>query len=150
MAIDFAKFDKSVNLEGLKHDVEEAKNNTGGDFKEVPHDKYEVEINKLTLTTSKKGDPMFSCWMKILEGEYKGSMIFMNQVITQGFQIHIVNDFLRSLKSGIDVEFVSYKDYSELVLDIAEAIDGKFEYLVDYGEKKGFNTFKIEEVFEVE
>ena len=42
---------------------------------------------------------MVTCWMKIVEGEYKGSLIFMNQVVTQGFQIHIVNEFVRSLIS---------------------------------------------------
>lgn len=150
MAVDFAKFDKSMNLEGLKQDIEEAKNNSGGEFKEVPYDKYEIAINKLTLTTSKKGDPMFSCWMKIVEGEYKDSMIFMNQVITKGFQIHIVNEFLRSLNSGIDVDFTSYKEYADLIFDIAEAIDGNKEYLVDYSERKGFSVFKIEEVYDVE
>lgn len=152
MAIDFTKFDKTMDLEGLKNDVTEAQNNDGGSFKEVPHDKYEVAINKLELTVSKKGDPMLACWMKILEGEYEGAMIFMNQVVTKGFQIHIVKKFLRSLVEGLDitVDFDSYKQFAELILDISEAIDGKKEYLVNYGENKGFNTFDIEEVYDVE
>lgn len=152
MAVDFNKFDKEMNLDNLKSDVAEAQTNDGGTFKEVPHGKYEVEITKLELTVSKKGDPMLSCWMKILEGEYENSMIFMNQVVTQGFQIHIANKFLRSLVEEMDivVEFESYAQYAEMILDIAEAIDGKREYLVDYGENKGFNTFTIKDVFEVE
>lgn len=152
MGVNFDKFDKMVDLDGLKNDITEAQENTGGNFKEVPHDKYEVEINKLELTVSKKGDPMMSCWMKIIEGEYNGSMIFMNQVVTKGFQIHIANKFLRSLVDGMDitVEFESYKQYAELIMDIHEAIEGKREYLVNYGENKGFNTFDIEDIFEVE
>lgn len=149
--MDFSKFDKSIDLEGLKNDIEEAKENGTGDFKEVPLGKYEVKIDKLELTESKKHDPMLTCWMKILEGEYEGSMIFMNQVITQGFQIHIANEFLRSLGTEHDVEFESYSQYANLVMDIAEAIDGKFEYLVDYGQtKKGFNTFEIEDVYDAD
>lgn len=75
----------------------------------------------------------------------------MNQVITQGFQIHIVKEFLRSLKSDFDVEFESYEQFEKLVLDIHEAIDDQFEYALEYGENnKGFNTFKITEVFELE
>ena len=149
--IDFTKFDRSMDLEGIKKDIEDAKSN-GGEFKDVPHDRYEVEIAKLELTTSKKGDPMLSCWMKILEGEYKGSMIFMNQVVTQGFQIHIANKFIRKLVEGMDVEveFESYSQYAELVLDISEEIDGKREYLMEYGENKGFNTFEIIEAYDVE
>ena len=151
MAIDFSKFDKSMDLEGLKKDIAVA-NESDNNFKEVPHDDYEVEIVKLELTESKKHDPMVSCWMKILEGEYKGSMIFMNQVVTQGFQIHIVNTFLRDLVDGmnIEVEFTSYAQYAELLLDISEAINDKREYLVTYGERKGFNTFEIQEAYNLE
>lgn len=150
--VDFSKFDKAMDLDGLKNDIADAQTNSGGEFREVPHDSYEVEINKIELTTSKKGDPMFSCWMKIIEGEYENSMIFMNQVVTQGFQIHIVNGFLRSLVEGmnIDVSFETYSQYAELILDIAEAIDGQREYLVNYGERKGFNTFAIEKVYDVD
>lgn len=149
MAIDFSKFDKKVDLEGLKSDIKEAESN-GGDFKEVPHGNYEVKIQKLELGESKKGDPMFICWMKILSGDFKNSLIFMNQVVTQGFQIHIVDDFLRSLDSGVDVGFESYAQYADMIMDVAEAIDGNLEYAVEYGENKGFNTFKITDVFEVE
>lgn len=151
MAIDFSKFDKSMDLEGLKNDIAAA-NENDNNFKEVPHDDYEVEIVKLELTESKKHDPMVSCWMKILEGDYKGSMIFMNQVVTQGFQIHIVNNFLRDLVDGmnINVEFVSYVQYAELLLDIAEAINDKREYLMTYGERKGFNTFEIQKAYDLE
>lgn len=151
MAIDFSKFDKVMDLEGLNKDIKEAEENGGGDFREVPHDTYEVTITKLELGESKKHDPMVSIWFKILTGEYKGSLIFMNQVVTKGFQIHIVNDFLRSLDSGIDVEWPgSYSKYASLLLDVHEAIDGKFEYGIEYGEKNGFNTFKVTEVFEVD
>lgn len=152
MAVDFSKFDKNVDLEGLQADITEASNNSGGTFKEVPHDKYEVSIEKLEMTVSKKDDPMLTCWMKILDGEYKNSRIFMNQVVTQGFQFHIANEFLRSLVEGMEIEikFESYVQYAGLVMDVHEAIDGQREFLVDYGEKKGFNTFKIEEVYDVE
>ena len=74
----------------------------------------------------------------------------MNQLITQGFQIHIVNEFLRSLETGLDVEFVDYHQYNELLLDIAEAIESQsLEYLLSYEQNsKGYNVFKIKEVFE--
>lgn len=150
MAIDFSKFDQKVDLEGLKKDVTEAQENGGGDFKEVPLGKYEVAITKLELGESKKGDPMVKVWFKIVEGEYKNSLLFMNQVVTQGFQIHIVNEFLRSLEAVDEVTFESYSQFNELLMDIFEAVEGKFEYVLDYGESKGFNTFKIEEIFELD
>lgn len=155
--MDFSKFDKMVDIDGLKKDIADAEANGGGaDFKDVPHGYYEVSIDKLELTETKKtGKPMVSCWMKIIgDCEFKGQRIFMNQVITQGFQIHIMNSFLRSLlpdDSGIDVEFTGYADYNDLLLDITEYIDHKFEYAIEYGENnKGFDTFQITDIFELD
>ena len=149
MAIDFSKFDKMVDVAGLKKDIESARENTG-DFREVPHGNYEVAVNKMELTESKKGDPMVTIWFKIVSGEFKNSLIFMNQVVTQGFQIHIVNELLRAMDSGVDIDFESYSQYAQLLMDVHEAIDGSLEFALEYGERKGFNTFKITEVFEVE
>lgn len=142
-------FDNAIDAKGLAEDVQNAADNT---FKTVDHGDYEVSIEKMELVASKKNDPMVTIWFKVVsEGEFKGSLIFMNQVITQGFQIHIVNEILRAMNSGLNVEFKSYKQYGNLIMDIHEAISGKFEYALSYKEgKKGFNTFEITEVFELE
>lgn len=152
MAIDFSKFDKNVDLEGLKNDVEEAENNEGGNYKEVPHGDYEVSIKKMELGQSKKGEPMFICWFKILEGEFKNSMLFMNQVVTQGFQISIVKHFLQDLTDGLDVDviFESYSQFNDLILDIAEKLEDEREFLIEYGERKGYSTFKVNEVYNLD
>lgn len=145
--MDFSKFDKKIDLEGLKQDIADSANN---DFKEVPLGTYEVAITKLELGESKKSDPMVKVWFKILEGEFKNSIIFMNQVVTKGFQIHIANEFLRSLGTNIDIRFESFSQYANLIADVYEAVNGNFEYALEYGESKGFNTFEIIEIFEVE
>jgi hypothetical protein len=71
----------------------------------------------------------------------------MNQVCNQDFQIYLARQFLRSLDSGIEVVFESYTQFANLIMDIAEAIES-LEYEVKYGEKKGFNTFEITEVYD--
>ena len=62
-------------------------------------------------------------------------------------------DHLESLTEDEDnhfiVSFTSYKQFSQLVLDVAEAIDGNLEYAVDYDDSR-FNSITVEEVFEVE
>lgn len=142
------KFDEMIDTKALKEEVEKASEQ--GDFPEVPHGTYEVKIEKLELVESKSGKPMMTCWMKILDGEYKGQRLFYNQVLHVGFGIHKANEFLRSLDSGLDIEFENFKQYNDLLLDVHEAIDGKLEYAVKYGEdRKGFNTFEIKEVFDV-
>lgn len=151
MANVWEKFDKEIDTKGLQEDVKEAAENGAGSFKEVPHGQYEVQVNKLELVASKKGDPMVTIWFKVLTGEYKGSLIFFNQVITQGFQIHIVNELLRSMDTDIEIEFNNYKDYGNLLMDVMESIDGQLEFGLKYGEgKKGFSTYEITDVFEVE
>ena len=148
--MNFEKWNSAVNLEGLKEDIEKAKENSGnGEYKEVPHGDYEVKIVKMELKESKKGDPMVTIWFEILEGEYKKSKLFMNQVITQGFQVHIVCELLRSLETGIEIEFVDYKQFNDLLLDIAEKCDtDKLEFALKYEDNKGFDKFTITEVFE--
>lgn len=44
--------------------------------------------------------------------------------IYEGLQVHICNEFLRSLNTGIDVEFITYMQYSELIESIFEQIKG--------------------------
>lgn len=143
------EYDKKVDKKGLQEDINKAKENNV-EYKEVPLGQYEVAVEKMELKKSKNDDAMVSIWFKIIAGDYKGQFLFMNQVITQGFQIHIVNEFLRSLDTKVDVEFTSYSDYAKLLETIKEAIDKEqIEYGIEYGEKKGFKTFKITDVFEI-
>lgn len=155
----FSKWDKEIDIEGLQKDIEDAAENGGqGNFKEVPHGNYEVAINQMELKASKKGDPMVSIWFKVVsEGEYKGSLIFYNQVVTQGFQIHMVNEMLRKMCEEIPdapvIEFKTYKQYSELLMDIYEAVADNFEYALKYAankKNKDFSTYEITEVFVLE
>lgn len=151
MANVWEKFDKQFDTKALKDDIKEAAEN-GTTFVDVPLGTYEVAIEKMELVESKSSSqPMVSMWFKILVGEFKNSRIFMNQVINKGFQIHIVNEFLRSLQSGLVVEFETYGQYAQLLMDIHECIDQNMEYALKYGEtNKGFKTFEITDVFVVE
>lgn len=147
----WTKFDKEFDNEALRDEVKEAAENGGsGEYREVPTGDYEVEIEKLECTSSKKGDPMVTVWFNILEGDFEGSKIFMNQLITKGFQIHIVNEFLRSLGTDNDVEFKTFSQYEELINKIFDDLDSDgLEYRLKYGKsKKGYSTFEIKEVYD--
>ena len=111
------KFDKEIDVEGLKADAKEAAKN-GGNFKEVPHGTYEVKVDKMELKESKTGKPMLSIWFKILDGQYKNSLIFYNQVLSTGFGLHSANEFLRSMDSDVNIEFANFKQYNNMILDI--------------------------------
>ena len=144
----FEKWNSNVDLAGLQKDVKDAQDNNK-EFEKVPYGEYEVKVDKMELKSSKKGDPMVSIWFTILEGKYKKSKLFLNQVITQGFQVHIVNELLRSMKTDLNIEFVDYKQYAELLLDVAEECDtNNLEFALKYEDNKGYDKFTITEVFE--
>lgn len=147
----FEKWNSKVNAADLAKQVKELEKGRSTDFEEVPFGTYEVKVDKMELKESSNGNPMVSIWFKVLTGEQKGRLIFMNQVVMQPFQIHIANEFLRSLESEIEVDFNGdYEDYNNMILDIHEEIDGKLEYLLEYGEnKKGYATYQIQEVYDV-
>lgn len=146
----FEKFDKALNTEELAKEVNELKQN-GQTMERVPHGKYEVKLSKIEIVECKsekhKGEPMIKASFKIIAGEKKGKLIFMNQLIVLPFQIHLMNQFLKSLDTGLDVEFTTYSKYAYLLKDIEEECE-KLEFVLDYSENKGFDKFTIEEVFE--
>lgn len=149
--INWDKFDSNVDVEGINEDLQNNKDNFG-EFKEVPLGEYEVRVNQMELTTSKKGDPMLAIRFQILDGPFKNALVFYNQVLTLGFQIHMANEMLRSFDTGLDIpsEFKGYSALNELILDVSEEIDAQgLEYALKYDEnKKGYKTFEIMEVFE--
>lgn len=149
MAVNWDEFDKKVDHEALNEDVKNAASGNG-QFEDTPLGEYEVKIVKLELTQSKKGSPMGVCWFEILAGPHKKAKIFYYQVVDSGFKIDIFNKFLRSLDSGVDVIWnKSYKDYANMILDVAEAIENAgLEYALKYDETdKGFKTYEITDVF---
>ena len=147
----FDKWDKNIDTDGLAKDAKEAEENGGsGEYPEVPTGKYEVKVEKMEIKESSKGSPMFVCWFRIVNGRYENNLLFMNQVITQGFQIGIVNDLIRSMDVIEDVEFKNYNQYNDLVMDVFEQIDGKLEFLLEFKKsKKDFPIYTIKEVYEV-
>lgn len=152
----FEKWGKEFNEEELAKDAAEVSQNNSGSYKQVPHGDYEVEVHQMELKESSKGNPMVSIWFKIVsDGEFKGSMIFMNQVVTQNFQIHIVNDILRTMVSEMPdapvVEFKTYKQYANIIMDVFEAVNGNYEFALSYKKgKNDFSTYEITEVFTLE
>ena len=148
----FAKFNAMIDVEGLKQDVETAATNTG-DFVEVPVGDYEVKVTKIELgqtgeRSKTPGMPMAKVWFDILAGEYKGQKIFMNQMLTSGFGIHKMNELLNSLETGIPVVFENFEQYADLFKQIFDAVDGKAEFQLAYGQNnKGYSTYTIVQRF---
>lgn len=151
----FDKYAKNINAEELKASQKEISENSN-EYPEIPLGKYPVKIEKMEAKESSTKKPMVSIWFKILEGKYKGGMIFYNGVFHEDWMRHRVVDFLASILDddshnaeinlilkGNDLDVIN-----DFIMDIHEEIDGKLEYLLEYGERKGYNTYKIKEVYD--
>lgn len=148
--IDFSKYDKKTDLEGLKEDTQKAIEN-GGEFEEVPTGTYEVSISELELTMSKSNKPMVKIWYTILSGDYENNKIFQYQLVDTGQKLAIIKPLLEKLTDGeIDVTFESFSQYANLINEIKDFVeDNSLEYSLEYSEnKKDFKTYRILEVFE--
>lgn len=152
---DFAEFDNMVNLAEMKKDIDEAVKNGGTDYPEIPAGKYKVSLKKLELGTTKDKRPMVKGQFQIVEGKFKKQNIFYNRVIygtkNDSNMIASALGFLKSL--GVTEEvgpitFEGYKQFSELLLDIAEDCSGALIYTVDYDPEK-FNSISVKDFEEV-
>ena len=160
MAINWDKFDKQVDFDGIQDKVNEAAEM--GDFPEIPVGKYEVKVDSMELGKSKKkddgsgDDPMLKITFEILDGEFKGYKLFYNGVMQPGnekaigFQVHNNNEMLRSLIGDDDVEFKNFSQYAQEIDDIAdEIIEDGWEYIIEKGEtNKGYDTYTVVEILE--
>lgn len=145
----FDKFNGMFDMDGLKSDIADAASNNM-ERVEVPEGDYEVKVTKLELgatgeNSKTPGMPMAKVWFKIIsEGAYKGQMIFMNQMLTTGFGIHKMNEFLTSLQTDAEVSFENFTQYANLMAQVFGKIDGRGEYQLSYGKNnKGYSTYTI-------
>lgn len=142
------KWNRKVDKNSIDN-VKSMENNGGSNFEELEVGTYPVEIEKLELVSSKKGDPMLSCWLKVLEGEYKGRKMFINQLVNKDFQIRKVNDILRGILSDTDLTIKvewngDYGEYRKMIEDIFFAVKDAFTYDVEFTkDKKGYNVYQF-------
>ena len=142
------KFDSMMDVEGLKQDTAAAaERNT--ERVEVPDGQYECKVEKIEMKESKTGKPMVSIWFRILAGDFKNSVLFMNQTIHTGFGLHTAKKMLSDMDTGMPIDFQSFAQFAGLIESVKEAIETqKLEYAVKYTTTKNdFKSFEITEVF---
>lgn len=157
--MDFSKFDAAINKEELKKQIDAAGDQT---FDEVPKGTYIVSIEKMEVKPTKLGDGLnFSVQMKIVETveapkKQDGRWIFFNRKIAgnktsdkwnDGKAIANVCGWINKLLDGNDIEFKSYSDFADEVLDIYQDLAGKIELQVDY-DPDAFNSVSITDIFD--
>jgi hypothetical protein len=155
----FEKYASKINQEELAKSQQEIKDNAngGGQREEVPVGKYEVKVDKLECKKSKAGNLMISIWFRILTGKFEKSVIFYNGVFHEDWMRHrvakMLSDILDDGDHQAEINLIlksgNMDDINNFCMDIHESVEGRLEYLLDYGQSKGYQTYKIEEVYEV-
>ena len=144
-------FDLKID-NNLLNDIANASTNSG-EFEELPLGRYEVKINSMELTQSKKGDPMTKTIFEVVQGQYKGRYIFKNSVIYKGdrndaWRLKQEIDFINSLQPSNQVNFYSFSDFEKQVSDaFADVNSRKLEYLIEIKEKNNFRIYSVVEVY---
>lgn len=143
----WSSYDQQYNTQELINQIAEAASNSA--YNQPPVGKYEVKITDLELTTSKSNKPMVKVVFEIVAGDKKGQKIYMNQLVTQGFQIHKNNTFLKNLGVDADIIFVDFGQYARLMEAVNNLIKtNRLEYLLDFSQnQKGYNEFNILEIY---
>lgn len=139
--MDYAKF---------AEEAREADTNSQ-EYTEVPVGEYECAIKKMELKETQNGDDLLSVWWEILEGEYKGQLMFQN--IFMGGQFGTVNykKFMQSIKTDVDVyDFSNRNELEDVIAEVFDDVTSKYEYLVEsYNNKKNFKEFKIKDIYNI-
>lgn len=156
----FEKYSSRINQEELSKSQQEIRDNAngGGQREEVPVGKYEVKVDKLECKMSKSNNPMVSIWFRILKGKFEKSVIFYNGVFKEDWMRHrvakILSDLLddgdRTAEINLILKSNNLQVINDFCMDIHESVDGRLEYLLDYGLSKGYNTYVIEEVYDAQ
>lgn len=158
--MDFSKFDEQVDSKQLQEQIKDAKEN--GDFGETPAGSYEAKIEKLELGETKDGRPMFKAQLRLIAGlgdeeekymsrfKKKKPCIFMNRVMfgtkNDGMMINSVLGWLDKLEPEKPVTFGSYSEFSKLILDLDEELEG-LNCEIKY-DNDAFNSISIVEVWD--
>lgn len=70
-----------------------------------------MKILKVELKKSKDDEPIVSIWKENKSHEIE----FEHFYLTSGFGIYCCNEFLRSLHTGLDINFVNFTQYYNLL-----------------------------------
>jgi len=159
MSVDFKKFDELVNQKELTKQMEEADS-----YDDVPAGTYMIKIDKMEIKPTKKGDGLnFAVQAAIIETidapkKQDKRKIFFNRKICGNKTSDKWNDG-KAIKSVItwvekmldkddNLEFTSYSQFADDILDIYQDICPSISLKVDY-KPDDFNPIEIVDVYDL-
>ena len=155
---DFSEFKQKVTADEM--DAMDSLEESTGEYVPVPYGAYEVRVSSLKLGKSKAGNPTVKMKFKVINGEYKGKVIYYNKSVFGQYYhwaIKQVGQLMTSMKTEMDVSSrqfiingeVDYNKYRDLLQAVYDDITARgLEYHLDYAQDdKGYDTYTIAEVY---
>lgn len=117
---------------------------------EIPDGIYICKINNIEYKKSKNNKDMITVIFEVSDEEsnYYKNRIYMNQVIDTAFGKHLANEFLRSLGTGIEVEYTNIEELN-IVLDSIKEKLKLMEFDVKQVTKNIFKSFYITGIYDL-
>lgn len=129
----------------------------------LPYGAGFATVEKTELVASKEGKPRYEMWLQEVS---TNEMIFLSCPLTDGFHIHVVNDFLTDIlqnhpdsmpitpsgKPFTHVHFSSYAQYGKILSIVGDFLKSsevvlEIEYREDTKHRPGHNEIIINNVF---
>jgi len=111
----------SVDLSRFDNEFENAPVEEKKDFDPVPDGKYQVNVEKVELTTAKTtGNPMLKWTLKILAPHFRGRLLWRNNVMAS-------RENIRWLKNDLHVCGLDLQKLSDLPANLEKLLDVKLE-----------------------
>lgn len=140
-----------MDYQAFAQEAKEVDVNAQGTFEEVPAGEYEAAIIKMELKEAKSGSDMIAVRWEILDGPFKGRLMFQNVVLAGDFGKHNYKRFMQEIKTTVDVfGFTSREGLENVINDVFDDITTKHEYLLNVKDgKNGFKEYSILDVFNI-
>lgn len=111
----------SVDLSRFDNEFENAPLEEKGEFDPVPDGKYQVNVDKVEITTAKTtGNPMLKWTLKILAPRCRGRLLWRNNVMA-------TRENIRWLKNDLHVCGLDLQKLSDLPANLERLLDVKLE-----------------------
>ena len=129
MAVDLSRFRNKVN----QQDLEEQKKRFEGqrNYTAIPSGVYMVDLEKLEMAKSSWGSDQVNITFKILEGEYKGRLLFYNGTFEEPGKDHFAHG--KPVTATLIQDMVEGENTREEILALLdEDPETVKEYMVDF------------------
>lgn len=161
----FDEWDNEIDINAVSREVMKAQANSGT-FEKVPYGTYIVAVDDISLGKSKKDQKQMVVQFVIVEHETlqgklinayfpleyhdpNGDKVKERKVL--GFRIHDAQEFLRSMKTAVEIPkgYHGFGRLNEKIQAIKTDIEANgWEYQLRFEKNNNYDKFSIEEKFE--